>query len=689
MMEVIHEVPGHEHPLKLIDLQLQYEDEEDEEEEEEDEEGGSLIKKDGFHGVTCGRCGEEIHMYHRYYYTCCSSSCDDFSLHKFCGELPSRLVHPSHPPHTLHLQPCSDLYLRLGCQICRRHYNPGQHLYKCYQCHFSICVRCGMEVGKNVIHHPCHPHSLMCTITEPILCCCKACGKRHEGIFYQCTICTNFTIHTECAFLPEKLLIQEKTDGAFHHTHPLTISYSFPFIDQQAKHRPRCRVCGGGFFGTEDLWIYKCDKCMYYAHLDYATSRREPFMSIFLSAGAGRTNKNYKDVDHPGLLHLPFPDDSYSLPKHNLFFQQTTNDDDDHHHHKIKVDDRLSHKSHQHPLILVDHGQTSSSSSNSLLLIKCHDPMKKTQLICNGCLRPIMSTMPFYICANANSNANDDEIQIQSQGVCNNFALHEWCTRLPQEIENHPGHPQHTLHLIYSNNLHFFFGVFHCAVCRLPCNGFVYGCVECEYYLDVTCGLIPKQITHETHPSHILSLVRGKPWVNCHMCPNNLPVAGQFSFRCDTCDIYIHLECALLLVETVRHKCDKHPMHLSYLPIENHKSEYFCEICEEDLNPHQSFYHCQDYAQSVHTACAPSILECETETYTNHNGPWIYQGGVHYFVNIKFGGIYRTQRHSHPLSFAQGIVLDDLCSICNQELQYEMIFKCLECNFVIDYYCCK
>jgi CRISPR/Cas system endoribonuclease Cas6 (RAMP superfamily) len=45
----------------------------------------------------------------------------------------------------------------------------------------------------------------------------------------------------------------------------------------------------------------------------------------------------------------------------------------------------------------------------------------------------------------------------------------------------------------------------------------------------------------------------------------------------------------------LKHKYDKHPLSLSYLPIENHKNEYFCEICKEVLNPHESFYHCHKF----------------------------------------------------------------------------------------------
>nr|KAJ0190372.1 hypothetical protein LSAT_V11C800435480 [Lactuca sativa] len=606
--------------------------------------------KEGFHGITCWRCKEEIHVYHRYYYKC--NICDDFSLHKFCAELCKMLEHPSHPHHTLFLVPYIFLHVYFYhiCNLCKRGHKPGELFYQCGKCDFSIDLRCAMEVGKNVIHHPCHPHLLTCAIPKPILCECSACGMEYKGIFYQCSTCAGgFTIHSECAFLPKTLLIQEKKDGAFYHTHPLIISYSFPKIDQQAKHHPRCRVCGGYFIGQEDLWIYKCDKCMYYAHLYCATSKQVS------STGFGHTVKDYNDADYPHLFHLPFPDETYSIPKH-LFFQQTrfgtfTSNDEV----------SLQNISHEHPLILVDQMQMDGKTSLNIYswLLKCHDPVKKTQLLCNGCLRPIMSTMPFYMC----TNANDDH-------SCN-FALHEWCTRLPGEIKNHPVHPQHTLHLIYSKDIPFFFGVFDCAACYLPCNGFAYCCFECKYYVVA-------------HPNHLLSIVqKGNHSYVCCICKRHYN-KSQPSFSCNSCDIYIHPECALLLVETIRHKYDKkHPMHLSYIPIENHKSEYLCEICEEDLNPHASFYHCQDCVQSIHTGCAPSILQCETDTYT------MYYGGVHVFINIKFGSIHNTNSHPHPLLFAQGIVLDGQCSICGNELRYRLIFKCLECKFAIHYNCCS
>lgn len=262
-----------------------------------------------------------------------------------------------------------------------------------------------------------------------------------------------------------------------------------------------------------------------------------------------------------------------------------------------------------------------------------HNPMKKIELLCNGCLRPIMS-MPFYKCA-------------QSCG----FALHEWCTRLPTSIENHPGHPKHPL-ILLPNVSNKFFSIFRCKVCKLDCNGFAYACVKCEYYVDVSCGFIPEKITHKAHPNHLLSRVKLDNYDSwCHICRRRM-WEDYFSFSCSICDnIFMHIWCALLLPGTIRHKYDKHPMSLSYLPIENHKSEYFCEICEEPLNPHRSFYHCHKCVQSVHSDCAPLILRSEmADRHYSWNDKSIYK-----YVNVKFGSIHKTPSHPHPLSFTQGI----------------------------------
>ncbi|GJX78367.1 putative chromatin regulator PHD family protein [Tanacetum coccineum] len=619
----------HEHPLELVDLQPPKIV--DEWEEESDKDDDDLIIEDEFRRP-CNRCHQDITVYHRYYYRCTIDSCDYF-LHKFCAELPPILNHIS-DPHPLNLY--SDKYYRYQCDICESEISRNEVFYNCSSCDTWIDLKCAVDVEKKSIHHPGHPHLLVCDISKSILCHCNACGKEHKGSFFHCATCPNFTIHSDCAFLPKKLLIQEATDDAFYHPHPLTISYSFPYAEQVAKFYPECRVCSRDFAYQRYCWNYKCEKL-----------------------GTGKTIKNYEDADYPDLIHLPFQDQTCSILK-TLFSKKSGPTD-----FAVK-EVNLRDIDHRHQLKLVDTLATSSKIGS----LMCHNPMKKIELLCNGCVRPI-TEMPFYKCSN------------EEYESCN-FALHEWCTRLPASIENHPGHPQHTL-LLMPNVPHEFFSIFRCAVCFLPCNGFAYGCVECEYYVDVNCGFIPEKITHKAHPNHLLSRVKVDKYTDCRLCHTSR-VEDCFSFSCNICDdVVIHLDCALLLPGTIRHKYDKHPMSLSYFPIENHKSKYFCEICEKELNPHLSFYHCHKCVQSVHSACAPLILRSETDTYSRYTWP----ASIYDFVNVKFGSIHKTPDHPHPLLFTQGIASDGECNECEEQLRYNMIFKCLKCKYAIDYDCCK
>ncbi|KAI3777720.1 hypothetical protein L1987_47522 [Smallanthus sonchifolius] len=386
---------------------------------------------------------------------------------------------------------------------------------------------------------------------------------------------------------------------------------------------------------------------------------------LILITGTGKIIKNYEDDKHPDLLHLPFHDPSYSLLKH-LFFKKNGPCIVEISHDVTKTHDNISH---QHPVVLLEDARCTSPPSSRIKSISFHDPMKRIELLCNGCLRPITST-PIYMCANEDDHCN--------------FVLHEWCSRLPTELKDHHDHTKHTL-ILHSTVPGKFFGVFTCNICTLPCNGFVYYCEKCEYHIDVNCAFLPKEITHASHPNHLLSRVIQSRYTNyrCKICWENL---REFSFSCHICDdFHLHPECALLIPETTMHKCDRHPMKLSYFPIENHKSEYFCEICEEKFDPEFPFYHCHKCMQSMHPACAPSILWYETYTTGNSDARAIFK-----FVNVKFGGTFNNFKvHQHPLSFIQGIESDGQCNKCGDSLQYNMIFKCLDCKYALHYVCCK
>ncbi|KAL8231995.1 hypothetical protein R6Q57_001773 [Mikania cordata] len=286
----------HEHPLILIDLQVMHRDYE--EDDDDDYDDNELIAKKNFE-CTCDRCGRRIDWYHRYYYKCSMSSCN-YSIHKFCGELPNSLKFQGHPSdHTLTLTKTTN---DQRCHSCFRYHQDGI-CYHCSICNYEIDLRCATFFEQHTIHHPGHPHPLISLSAEPGLIKCSACGEKHEGCFYQCVTCCKFLINFDCLSLPVKLSIQTKH---FSHVHFLTLSYSI--LDRLYDFE--CRICGMEF--EDDHFIYKCSKCMYYVHPKCATQRIEPFMSI-LSLGLGQTKKNFKDADHPNLLKFPLDDGSLIL----------------------------------------------------------------------------------------------------------------------------------------------------------------------------------------------------------------------------------------------------------------------------------------------------------------------------------------------------------------------------------------
>ncbi|KAI7740757.1 hypothetical protein M8C21_001190 [Ambrosia artemisiifolia] len=560
----------HEHPLALVDLQLMHRDYIEDDDEYADDD---LITTQNFDCI-CIRCDRRIDWYHRYYYKCSMSSCN-YSLHKFCEEILPTIKFQGHPSHNLILKRTTNDQKCCACLKCHR----DGICYHCSTCNYGIDLLCATFMEQNTIHHPAHPHPLIPFSVEPGLNKCFACKKKHEGHFYQCITCFNFLVNTDCLSLPIKLSLKTQQ---FSHRHMLTLSYSF--LDQ--LYDCECRICGVKL--EDEHLIYKCSKCMYYVHPDCATQMTEPFMFLFLP-GLGKTEKKFKDVDHPNLVHLPVDDESHIL-SHQIFEGETCVEGRDENGHLIYL-------KHDHPLVLVNNDTTTS----------LHDPMKRIKLLCNGCARPI-TKLPFYKCS---TDDND------------NFVLHDWCTRLPKILRNHVAHPQHDLSIYV---VYFFSLRYRCGICGLPCNGLLYWCSDCDYYIDIHCAFMPKEITHEAHvdSNHLLERVDGDS-------------SSASRMNCRAC--------------------------------RDHKSQYFCEVCEEELDPGKWFYHCAECAQSVHSACASLILQSEQGVNS------LYLEGVYTYINIKFGAVeYRG--HEHRVTLAPGTENDGLCHNCGGKLQSHMIWKC-------------
>ncbi|XP_047319575.1 uncharacterized protein LOC124923652 [Impatiens glandulifera] len=218
---------------------------------------------------------------------------------------------------------------------------------------------------------------------------------------------------------------------------------------------------------------------------------------------------------------------------------------------------------------------------------------KNINKFCQACTLPILAT-PYYY---------SDE-----STLCD-FYLHKWCADLPEELKEHPSHPNHLLNLFMSTTPKDLseFGVLVCNGCNFPINGYGYKCTECssDYSLCIRCASLPSSILHEAH-KHPLVLNSGSKDVKCAACCSDVYSSELATFTCDECGFGIHGTCALL-PRTIKHRYDeRHPFVLLYPTLKSVKdedidpsSQPFCEICERDVNYAKAndqgwLYHCED-----------------------------------------------------------------------------------------------
>ncbi|GFY96172.1 hypothetical protein Acr_11g0004780 [Actinidia rufa] len=212
------------------------------------------------------------------------------------------------------------------------------------------------------------------------------------------------------------------------------------------------------------------------------------------------------------------------------------------------------------------------------------------------------------------------------------FLVHESCASMPSTLKN--SHHNHPLTLS-------------------QCEGF---------YLDVKCATLSALIKHEGH-KHLLTPteITNKP--DCSVCSNM--IYSYIAFKCDICDFIMHSDCAML-PPSLKHRYDKHPFVLTYYPLQDHPAEYYCEICEDEVNPKKWFYHCVECDQSIHLRC----VQCYQE-----------------YSNIKFGASFKVKGHQHPLNFVQ--FSNEYGSRCNvvcgkrlhEYFSFSAGFECGSCEF--------
>ncbi|PWA50608.1 hypothetical protein CTI12_AA471340 [Artemisia annua] len=140
------------------------------------------------------------------------------------------------------------------------------------------------------------------------------------------------------------------------------------------------------------------------------------------------------------------------------------------------------------------------------------------------------------------------------------------------------------------------------------------------------------EIYHWRHPAHPLVLNVEDSQGN-NMIPDinsGDPIKWGYgiSYACKDCDFLLGMECAMRAPKSLAHRyCKGHEIPLTYPPVEDHPEDFYCDICEEEMDPKLWLYH------SFHLGCISRR---------------------DYYANVWYGGTRLTRAyHKHPLTFVR------------------------------------
>ncbi|KAG7634961.1 DC1 [Arabidopsis suecica] len=502
----------------------------------------------------CFGCGKsdvpwEIRERPLYYYcTIC-----DLEFHKNCLEYPSKIIHPYHPQHPLVF---TVINYETGI-IADTNY--GEY----YRFRYRFDIE-NSEYPKNI-----KPKSSI------IFDKCTWCGNDLSGWFYRCTIC-NFSLDFQCALEFPPLTIQNPKS----HPHSLALfprPLSFP-----------CNACGLINVLEPSYACYQCNYVVHQSCIDLPRVikiTRHPHRlshTLFLPAKVSSCRVCYKNVD--------IKYGQYSCNHEECFYVVHSKCAT---HGKIWDGEELEWEDEESeqaediaPYKKISGGLIEHCwHQHHFLKLEKYEGTRDSKKQCQACMRPV-NPHDFYSCIECE------------------FFIHEVCANLPRKLD-HASH-NHPLYMdpypIY-DRMHMNLG---CSVCFRYSSGLKYrckkdGCSEGgkQFQVDVNCILVPECFTHESHAEHRLFISTfGKDKRECQGCRWR---HCQYLLQCVSCEFAICYTCATIPNE-LYHKYDDNPLSLCYGE-KGVDGTYWCEVCEEELDPMEWFYTNTKQCTTIHRKC--------------------------------------------------------------------------------------
>ncbi|OMO62268.1 Zinc finger, PHD-type [Corchorus capsularis] len=633
-------------------------------------------------GNICICCSEEVWGS---YFVCLD--CKVY-LHMHCalGLAADMINHqPCHRKHSLFLHGSTTNLELVSCIICQTT-DERRFFYRCSTCKFGLHIECVSP--SPVIDTASHEHPFTCLLRQQSFI-CDACGTGGDCAPYHCHIC-NLLVHKKCISLPRTFKITR-------HHHLLSHAY----FHQESEFRSwECKICHEVV--DCEHGSYSCSVCNYVVHVNCAKEMID-------SDGLVETmNKDVKKFNNSSVLLFDESktfivieeDEEHKIDKEKMrHLKSSVNWMILRGIGAVKLDsNEIAMKKRQFSLLVLDLIRRDEIVDDEIRHLSCEldsivrdeingdnelDEARKKDLkmmhlrhVFDSVLRGdigfndldeeyiIAKKIRHFSHVQHNLILSDEIGDVKHCYGCTHsistpffygcsdcdFFLHKSCVELPRQ--KYKWLHKHLLTL-YSDT------IFKCNWCYHECSGFSYYCGKCDVNLCLHCHRIPEDSVH--HPAHKHPLYfYDKQEGNCNGCGNHM----DYVFKCKSCNFALDFQC-LNLPSWVEQKCDRHTLTLTYQD-DDDPSSHYCDICEEERDPNQWYYHCAICDKSVHPKCVR---------------------GKYPFIDP--GGYYRD-KHPHLLKFVKKAYYYPKCFSCGKHC-LDLALECTEfgCNYIVHWECIK
>ncbi|KAL4636793.1 hypothetical protein ACB092_03G034300 [Castanea dentata] len=458
-------------------------------------------------------------------YSCKECGEGSYTNHKSCVELPLGLHHPLHPIHPLILFDQYTNYPRekekSKCEVYKE--SRIEYIYRCYHCDFNLQVRCGSFLTLEAEFHD-HPLTLFCNwITFT----CNICGKEGKGVL-----------------ISHRLKV-------VHRKHPLHITHSS--IELHEFDSRFCQLCVQKV--DTRYGLYYCSKCDFVAYLNCAIDKRnrEDINLLELKDGENEDVELDQSIESAvayKVKNIKVGEDGTKIATEIEHFS---------HEHDLKLIDERVHNNEKcngyrmfwcracsflgypgSPDLLCNGFSYNCKTCDFDLDIQCS--LTLDVLTHKGHQHRLILSSTNYLqsCSSCGSESN----QVFRCITCE-FALDYKCATLPQTTR-YKQH-EHSFTPIYK--VEDDFGEYYCDICEEERNSnhWFYFCADCTYPAHPKCILVKYTnfkfggaytFNCHQHPLTFIEEIEDPP--PCHICSRP---CKELIYRCVPCNCYIHLDC--------------------------------------------------------------------------------------------------------------------------------------------------